>query len=379
LKSTYDTGDFAIKYILSGEGAGEIFNIDEFSGEIHIHKRLDREKKPFYVLHAEAINRRTGHPLELESEFIIKVQDINDNAPEFINEPYTARTTVVQVTATDADDPMFGNNAKVIYSILQGEPYFSVEPKTGIIVTSWPNIDREASEKYLVVIQVKDMLGFTGAYSATTTVTITLTDVNDNGPTFQHNMYTFAIMESAPVGTTVGRVMAEDADVGVNARMNYTLDDLEESATFRVHTDPATQEGIVILARHLDYESKRRFVIAIEAINSFVDTRFLSLNKFRDKTMLKILVLDVDEPPVFSEPFYEWKVLENALVGTLVGTVYARDADAANYPIRFSISKNSDLKNVFMIDTNNGTVSLIKSLDRETTEWQNLTVIAEEI
>lgn len=52
---------------------------------------------------------------------------------------------------------------------------------------SWPNIDREASEKYLIVIQVKDMLGITGGYSATTTVTITLTDVNDNGPTFQHS------------------------------------------------------------------------------------------------------------------------------------------------------------------------------------------------
>lgn len=38
---------------------------------------------------------------------------------------------MAQVTATDADDPMFGNNAKLIYSILQGEPYFSVEPKTG--------------------------------------------------------------------------------------------------------------------------------------------------------------------------------------------------------------------------------------------------------
>lgn len=56
-------------------------------------------------------------------------------------------------------------------------------------------------------------------------------------------------MESAPVGTTLGRVMAEDADVGINGRMNYTLDDLEESATFRVQTDPVTQEGIVILAK----------------------------------------------------------------------------------------------------------------------------------
>ncbi|XP_017309296.1 cadherin-7 isoform X2 [Ictalurus punctatus] len=382
LKSTYDTGDFAIRYSLSGEGAGEIFNIDEFSGEIHIHKSLDREKKAFYVLHGEAIDRRTGHAVEPESEFIIKVQDINDNAPQFINEPYTSSIPemspmVVQVTAIDADDPMFGNNAKLIYSILQGEPYFSVEPKTGIIVTSWPNIDREASEKYLVVIQVKDMLGITGGFSATTTVTVTLTDVNDNGPTFQHNLYTFAIVESAPVGTTVGRVMAEDADVGVNAKMNYTLDDLEESATFRVQTDPATQEGIVILSKPLDYESKRRFVIAIEAINSFVDTRFLSINEFRDRTMLKILVMDVDEPPVFSAPFYEWKVLENAPVGTLVGTVYARDADAANNPIRFSIY--NEMKNVFRIDINNGTVSLVKPLDRETAAWQNLTVIAKEM
>lgn len=88
LKSTYDTGDFTIRYILSGEGAGEIFNIDKFTGEIHILKSLDREKKAFYVLHAKAIDCRTGHPVEPESEFIIKVEDINDNAPQFINEPY---------------------------------------------------------------------------------------------------------------------------------------------------------------------------------------------------------------------------------------------------------------------------------------------------
>lgn len=53
-------------------------------------RSLDREEKAFYMLRAEAINSRTGHPVEPESEFIIKVQDINDNAPQFINEPYVA-------------------------------------------------------------------------------------------------------------------------------------------------------------------------------------------------------------------------------------------------------------------------------------------------
>lgn len=90
LKSDYDTGDFTIKYILSGEGASEIFKIDEYTGDIYLSQRLDRELKPFYILQAQAINRSSKQPVEPESEFIIKVQDINDNAPEFINEPYVS-------------------------------------------------------------------------------------------------------------------------------------------------------------------------------------------------------------------------------------------------------------------------------------------------
>lgn len=38
---------------------------------------------------------------------------------------------MIQVTATDADDPTYGNSARLVYSILQGQPYFSVEPQTG--------------------------------------------------------------------------------------------------------------------------------------------------------------------------------------------------------------------------------------------------------
>lgn len=37
----------------------------------------------------------------------------------------------MQLTATDADDPTYGNSARVVYSILEGQPYFSVDAKTG--------------------------------------------------------------------------------------------------------------------------------------------------------------------------------------------------------------------------------------------------------
>uniref|UniRef100_A0AAV2JZC1 Cadherin domain-containing protein n=1 Tax=Knipowitschia caucasica TaxID=637954 RepID=A0AAV2JZC1_KNICA len=139
LQSDQDRGDSAVKYILSGEGAGSIFVLDEENGDLHATRRLDREEKSFYVLRATVVNKRTGLKLEPETEFVIKLHDINDNEPTFSQEVYTGSvperadigTSVIQVTATDADDSMYGNSAKLVYSISQGHPYFSVDPNTG--------------------------------------------------------------------------------------------------------------------------------------------------------------------------------------------------------------------------------------------------------
>lgn len=85
-----DRGDGSIKYILSGEGAGIVFTIDDTTGDIHAIQRLDREERSQYTLRAQALDRRTGRPMEPESEFIIKIQDINDNEPKFLDGPYVA-------------------------------------------------------------------------------------------------------------------------------------------------------------------------------------------------------------------------------------------------------------------------------------------------
>lgn len=85
-----DKGDGSIRYILTGEGAGTTFTIDDSTGDIHAIQRLDREVKSQYVLRAQARNRQTDRPLEPESEFIVKIQDINDNEPRFLGGPYLA-------------------------------------------------------------------------------------------------------------------------------------------------------------------------------------------------------------------------------------------------------------------------------------------------
>ncbi|XP_043921260.1 cadherin-10-like [Protopterus annectens] len=387
LHSDQDRGNGNLKYILSGEGAGTLFTVDEKTGDIHAKRRIDREEKAIYMLRAQAVDRRTGRPVEPESEFVIKIHDINDNEPKFTQEVYTATvpemsdvgTFVVQVTATDADDPNYGNSAKVIYSILEGQPYFSVESETGIIRTALPNMNRENRELYEVVIQAKDMGGQMGGLSGTTTVNITLTDVNDNPPRFPHNIYQFNVPESIPVGSAVGRIKANDADIGENAEVHYTIIEGDGGNKFYMRTDKGNQEGVIIVKEPLDFESKKSYTLKIEAMNIHVDPRFSHLGPFKDHTIVKISVEDADEPPVFSRPSYLLNVYEDISIDTIIGTVTARDPDSTNSPVRFSLDRHTDLDRHFSVYGGNGSIHTAKPLDREKSAWHNITIIASEL
>ncbi|XP_076856997.1 cadherin-10-like isoform X2 [Brachyhypopomus gauderio] len=384
LHSDKDREDGTVKYVLSGEGAGTIFVIDENSGDLHATRRLDREEKASYTLSAKAVDKLTGRDLEGPSQFIIKIHDINDNEPKFTRDPYTASvqemadigTFVVQVTATDADDATYGNSAKVVYSILQGQPYFSVEPETGIIRTALPNMNREVREHYQVVIQAKDMGGQMGGLSGTTTVNISLLDINNNPPRFPQGVYQFSVSESSDPGTVIGTLMATDADSGRNAEMEYTV--MDDQDLFQITTNRRTQEGVVTLRKHLDYERRRTHSLRVQVDNVYLDPHFHSRESFRDTATVKILVEDEDEPPVFKRPSYVMEVKEDVEMGTVIGTVSAVDPDASRAPIRYLIDWRTDMDHVFNIHSNNGSVYISRPLDREERPWHNISVQAAE-
>ncbi|TRZ17346.1 hypothetical protein HGM15179_009761, partial [Zosterops borbonicus] len=386
LHTDLDPGSSKIKYILSGDGAGTIFVINDKTGDIHAMKRLDREEKAEYTLTAQAVDRDTNQPLEPPSEFIIKVQDINDNAPEFVEGPYHATvpemsvvgTFVTKVTATDADDPVYGNSAKLVYSILEGQPYFSIEPHTAIIKTALPNMDREAKEEYFVVIQAKDMGGHMGGLSGTTTVTITLSDVNDNPPKFAQSLYHFSVMEDVALGEPIGRVKANDLDIGENAKSSYDIIEGDGMDIFEITTDAQTQDGVIRVRKPLDFETKKSYTLKVEAANIHLDPRFLSGGPFKDTATVKIVVEDADEPPVFSSPTYLLEVHENAAINSVLGQVTAHDPDVSSSPIRFSIDRHTDLERQFNINAEDGKITLATPLDRETSTWHNITIVATE-
>ncbi|XP_077581965.1 cadherin 22 [Stigmatopora nigra] len=380
-----DEGEGNIKYTISGEGAGSIFIIDELTGDIHATERLDREEKAFYTLRAQARERLSDQLLEPESEFVIKVQDINDSEPKFLEGPYIGSvaelspigTSVLKITASDADDPSYGSSARVVYSVLDGEKFFTVGRHTGIIMTAVADLDRETQDRYELVVKATDMAGQLGGLSGSTTVTIVITDVNDNPPRFPQKMYQFTVSEGAAVGTPVGRVIASDADMGDNTDMSYLIQ--EGGELFKVTTDAVTQEAVVSIKKPLDFETKRTHNVVVEAVNKHVDPRFVDLGTFRDQTIVRVSVSDVDEPPLFQPVAGAiLEVQEDAKVGALVGVVSARDPDVKNKPIRFSIDRATDQDMIFHIDPNSGAIMLDKILDRETAGWHNITVKAEE-
>ncbi|XP_077665279.1 cadherin-6 isoform X4 [Eretmochelys imbricata] len=347
LHSDQDRGDGSLKYILSGDGAGDLFIINENTGDIQATKRLDREEKPVYILRAQAINRRTGRPVEPESEFIIKIHDINDNEPMFTKDVYNA-------SVPEMSD-------------------------VGIIKTALLNMDRENREQYQVVIQAKDMGGQMGGLSGTTTVNITLTDVNDNPPRFPQSTYQYKTPESAPPESPIGRIKANDADMGENAEIEYSITEGDGSDMFGVITDKDTQEGIITVKKALDFEKKKLYTLKVEATNTHVDPRFLYLGPFKDFTTVRILVEDVDEPPVFSRPAYILEVKEDVAINSIIGTVTAQDPDVAKNLVKYSVDRHTDMDRVFNINSGNGSIFTSKPLDRETLLWHNITVIAAEI
>uniref|UniRef100_A0A3P9D0Z2 Cadherin 24 n=1 Tax=Maylandia zebra TaxID=106582 RepID=A0A3P9D0Z2_9CICH len=379
LHTDMDKGDGSTKYMLEGEGVGSVFVIDSKTGNIHVTKSLDREEKDEYRLVATATDRETGRALEPSSEFIIRVQDINDNPPVFPNEPYVAMvpemanigTSIIQVTARDADDPTYGNSARLVYAITHGQDFFSVDPQTGILRTAVPDMDRETQDEYLVVLQAKDMGGHLGGLSGTTTVTVRLSDVNDNPPHFRRSAWSFSVSELAAPGVEVGRLTATDPDLGENAQLEFTILDTEEAEIFNV--TGRNKEAVIIL----DYETRNSYTFSVEVTNPIVDPRYIRKGPFKDQATVRVMVLNADEPPRFSQALYHLDVSENCPPVCSVGRVYAVDPDTGQSTnIRYSIDPQSDPEALFRIASDTGFINTVMELDREQEQWHNITVIA---
>lgn len=89
--------------------------------------------------------------------------------------------------------------------------------------------------------------------SNTTQLLVNVRDVNDNAPRFYTALFQESVVENVPIGHSIVRVQAYDADDGENARITYQIhsfDPAQESLPFGI--DPDT--GWIVTVRDLDRE-----------------------------------------------------------------------------------------------------------------------------
>ncbi|XP_069387760.1 protocadherin gamma-A1-like [Paralichthys olivaceus] len=192
-------------------------------------------------------------------------------------------------------------------------------------------------------------------------ITVEITDINDNSPTFENDEITFEISESAALGSRFLLASAEDTDAGSNGLQKYILS-ANDIFNLKQHSSPDGRKyAEMILQKPLDRETEPKISLRLIAVDGGTPHRSGTVNIY-------ITVLDInDNPPVFNQSLYRAAVHENALKGTYIATVNASDADSGSngqVTYRFSNMK-SQLADIFHLDSTTGTITLSGQVDYE--------------
>ncbi|KAM3862896.1 cadherin-5 [Diretmus argenteus] len=355
----------AKRFTIDGDGANSIFTVDH-KGDLFVTKSLDREEKNMYHLTARMYDGN-DKLIEDAGEFVVQVTDINDNTPVFprtyngsILERSRIGTKVVEVRATDADDPTTANG-ELRYSLRpEGDrSAFDIDTITGMITSRSDSLDRETRSQYVLVVQAQDTRGLPAGSTATTSVTITITDINDNMASFTRRVYDLEVREDKKLNEMIGSLELEDRDQIQNKDPVFTITPPFNNM-FDVGRSP-NKDGNVMLKQALDYETKSSYSFNIHVRENNLQFPADNKDSAVTKAQVNIRVIDVDEPPVFSKPIYNFKVLEETMVNN-IGAVTARDPDTANKSIRYSIE---DKDCPIGINPITGQLSTLRKLDRE--------------
>uniref|UniRef100_A0A663EWA2 Cadherin domain-containing protein n=1 Tax=Aquila chrysaetos chrysaetos TaxID=223781 RepID=A0A663EWA2_AQUCH len=344
--------------------------------ELVLAKALDREEAAFHELVLRASDG--GEPARTGTARIrVAVLDANDNAPVFSQAEYTLRvpedvpvgSTLVTVTATDADEGIYGH---VKYSLKKAtdlaSEIFQLDAETGAI-TLLRSLDFEEGDSHELEVQAEDG----GGLSDTAKVAITVTDVNDNAPELTVSSSLSAISEDAPPGTVVALLHVQDRDSGANGEVRCSLDG---GVPFRLRSSQGSYYSVVT-ARELDREEVAEYNVTVRAADGGSPALWSS-------AVLALRVLDVnDNAPVFAEARYSARLPENNAAGALVLTVRAADADwGQNARVRYRLLegrvRGAPLSSYVSVQAETGALYALRSFDYEEVREVGLWVRAED-
>ncbi|XP_063353508.1 protocadherin gamma-A11-like isoform X14 [Pelmatolapia mariae] len=199
--------------------------------------QLDRELVSDYNITITATDEGSP-PLSSSKSVQLSVADINDNPPVFDEQSYSAYVSENNkpgstLCSISARDPDWRQNGTVVYSLLAGEvngapvsSYLSVNGDTGVI-HAVRSFDYEQFRSFKVHVMARD--NGSPPLSSNVTVSVFISDVNDNSPQILYpspegnSFMTELVPKAAHGGSVVSKVIAVDADSGQNAWLSYHI------------------------------------------------------------------------------------------------------------------------------------------------------------
>lgn len=364
------------------------FTLDPVTGEVKTNVVLDREgMRDHYDL--VVLSSQPTYPIEVR----IKVLDVNDNSPEFpepsiaisFSESATSGTRLLLDAATDAD--VGENGVTDQYEIVAG----NVDNKFRLVTTANPsgdtsylhlettgNLDRESRGSYQLNISARD--GGSPPRFGYLQVNVTILDVNDNPPIFDHSDYNVSLNETALPGTPVVTVMASDNDLGDNSKITYYLAETEHQFTVNPET------GVISTTERVNCPQQTN-VKSSASQKSCVFTVFARDHgspRQDGRTYVTVNLLDTnDHDPIISFRFFPdggkvATVDENAVNGTVVAAVAVKDSDSGlNGRTSVRIVSGNELGHFRLEEAADLHIVRVNGvLDREEIGKYNLTVVA---
>uniref|UniRef100_A0A8C5BJH0 Cadherin 2 n=1 Tax=Gadus morhua TaxID=8049 RepID=A0A8C5BJH0_GADMO len=334
-------------------------------------------------LRAHAVDLN-GNQVENPIDIVINVIDMNDNRPEFTHTVFNGSVPegskpgsfVMTVTSIDKDDPKTANGM-LRYKILSQNPespssnMFTINNKTGDIISVAAGLDREKVPQYTLIIQATDMEGNpTYGLSNTATAMIRITDVNDNPPEFTTDMF-FGDVKENRVNVIVSNLTVTDKDQPHTSAWNaaYRIISGDPTGRFSIPTDPTSNEGLLTVVKPIDYELSRSFMLTVVTENEVQLARGIHLPRQSTSTV-SVRVVDVNESPEFSPDPKSIKLEEGLPASSLLTTFTAQDPDRyMRQTVRYT--KLFDPANWLEIDNLNGRISTRAVLDRESPYVKN--------
>ncbi|CAK1552868.1 unnamed protein product [Leptosia nina] len=356
----------------------DVFRVDGRSGALLTRATLDREKVSRYTVIVKATDQASPVADRLSSSATIHVNilDDNDNYPQFSEKTYTVTVeedisvndnpVIARIKAKDAD---IGANAAIRYAIIGGntQMQFSIDSLSGDVSLVKP-LDYEQVRSYRLVIRAQD--GGSPSRSNTTQLLVNVKDVNDNSPRFYTSLFQESVSESVPVGYSIVRVQAYDADEGVNAELTYTLSDKEYNGKTELPITIDPRSGWVFTSSSLDREVQSKYQLQVTATDNGSPQRSATAS-------VVVVVQDVnDNDPVFVPAQYDVELAEDEPPGTPVVTVTATDADEDNR-LHYEIT-GGNTRGRFSITSQNGRglITVAQPLDFKQERRYVLTVTA---